>query len=226
MATQALSGSGGTSDPLDMLFHLAREHVPVRIEVEKSLLHFTSVLKVHGQDGVIIGKPPGLPDVFATGDHVRLSWAGAQGQYEMRLEVSIPNINLANGAMALVCKPPEEAAVPRRLHDRHNLSRYVNIAIHVRGARYRVMDLSATGCRIVADAGFTKAFPIGKPIAEAELAVDGKANIPLVSLVAHSRHGNIVGCEFKVQEDPHSQKRFLDVLTAVENKEAIRQSAG
>jgi hypothetical protein len=206
-------------DSAEVLDVLARNRTPIQVEIEKSLIRFNSQLSIK-EKAVIIAKPLTLgPTDLRTGGHVRIRWPGA-GRREMRLEVAAPHFNLPNGNAGFVCKTPDGSAMPKRNHERYDVSRFNNLRLEVGTGSFRVIDLCVTGCRLAmtTNSSGTK-IAMGREVEEAVLVVGKDSKIIFERLIPRSQRKGFVGCEFKVKQDGKSPKILAQVIKSVQTRQ-------
>lgn len=207
---------GDKDDTGEVLSILARNRTPIEVEMEGSLIRFKSQLTFK-EKAVVIAKPLTMIDAFKTGQKLRIRWPGA-GRREMRLEIALPHFNLPNGNAGFVCKAPDGTAMPRRNHERYDVSRFSNLKLEVGPGTYRVLDLCISGCRVALTTNAHQ-IALGKEVAEAVLYVGKDTKIIFERFVPRSQKKGFLGCEFKVKQDGKSPRVLAQVLKSVETKQ-------
>jgi hypothetical protein len=207
---------GEKDDSAEVIAVLARNKAPIEVELENSLIRFKSQLTFKDK-AVVIGKPLSLGDQIKTGQHIRIRWPGA-GRREMRLEVAVPHFNLPNGNAGFVCKSPSGSAMPKRNHERYDVSRFSNLKLEVGTGTYRVLDLCISGCRVALTTNAHR-ISLGQEVAEAVLIVGKESRIVFERFIPRSQRKGFIGCEFKVKQDGKSPAVLAQVLKSVETKQ-------
>ncbi len=214
------TGKGG-GDTLEALAELARKKTPVRVEVENSQIRFNSQLTLK-RGMVVIAKPPGLREGFATDAFVRLRMPGA-GRHELRLKVKSPHVNLANGNIVFICDAPEAEVDSRRESERFDVTRYNNLRLVMETVDFRLLDVSESGLRAIANATEAERyFPLGKELRSAHLKLGAKVRVDLEKVVPRALMPAAVGCEFAVMQDSIAERYLTHLLDSLKKAEEAR----
>jgi hypothetical protein len=204
-------------DAAHLLDIVARNRTPINVEIEGSLIRFKSQLSLKDK-AVVIARPVTLGNELKPGGFVRIRWPGA-GRREMRLEIAMPHFNMPNGSVGFVCRTPDGSSMPKRNHERYDVSRYSNMRLEVGAGTFRVLDLCVTGCRVAMTADTPRSkIVMGKEVQEAILIVGKDSKIVFERLIPRSQRKGFVGCEFKVKQDGKSPKVLAQVLKSVETR--------
>jgi len=207
---------GEKDDSAEVLAVLARNKTPIQVELEGSLIRFKSQLTFKDK-AVVIAKPLSFTDQIKSGQHVRIRWPGA-GRREMRLQVALPHFNLPNGSAGFVCKAPDGSSMPRRNHERYDVSRFSNLKLEVGPGSYRVLDLCISGCRVALTTNAHQ-IALGREVSEAVLLVGKESKIVFERFIPRSQLKGFIGCEFKVKQDGKSPRVLAQVLKSIETKQ-------
>lgn len=208
--------AGRKDDSADVLRILADNRTPIQVELENSLIRFKSQLTFKDKT-VVIAKPMTIGGAIKSGEHVRIRWPGA-GRREMRLEVALPHFNLPNGSAGFVCKAPDGSSMPKRHHERYDVSRFSNLKLMVGADSYRVFDLCVEGCRVALTTNVHQ-IAVGREVAEAMLMVGSDSKIIFERFIPRSQRRGFIGCEFKVKQDGKSPQVLAQVLKSVETRQ-------
>ena len=219
------SGGDGARAAEAALKKLDKDHTVVRVEIENTQIRFQTVLSVR-RGIVIFARPKGLREGIRSGGYVRVSVPDA-GR-DLRMEVIASNFNLSSGSTVFMCKLPTAfVAGPHRSDVRFNTSRFSSLSLVLpqRKMQYRVLDLSVSGCKVMALPGSADAaLPAGERIAPALIDM-GKVQVELDHVVPRVHRGTTVGCTFEVRHDGNSLKYLTHLLRSLEKEENERFSA-
>lgn len=205
---------GQTRQPGEILAELARRNLPADVEIEHSRLRFKSKFLLKN-GSVVSAKPRGLEGLLSAGRHIRVRLAGDAGT-QVRVQVSVPHFNLANGTPTFICKPPDGLLRSRRRVERFNSSRYQNLRLEIGVNRFRLIDISPRGCKVLL--GLSQddgAFALGKELRSARLIL-GEWVVNLVKVIPRNFDGRTIGCEFQVQNGDMSNLRLINILGSIE----------
>lgn len=206
---------GDPGDPLTTLSDWVRTKTPLLVEIENSLVRFQSTVNLSPSNSVLISKPDGLSNCLAIGKHVRVR-RGMADRRELRLKITHPHLNLANGRAAFVCKRPDSVSQCRRKSERFDVSRYTNLRLVIGGDVYRLGDISADGFKILLSGmQHPHSFPIGQEMKEVRLEMGTNGRISLARVLPRSQFGRAVGCEYSVQEDGGSVRQWKLLLDSL-----------
>jgi len=223
-----LLSSQGREDKqvLAALTLLDKHRVPVRMEVENTSIHFNTRLSVRSAT-VIVAKPMNLREGLAKGGTVRFKVPDSEGK-EMRMEVLTPHFNLTNGNPVFLCKIPASFAQSnQRGAVRFNTSRFTNVTLMFddHGEKYRVVDLSAGGCKVfITSKEGKERFKVGVPLHGGRIDLGQKASVHLKSIVPRSFRGQAVGCQFDISDEGTSKKYLEHLIQSLEKAELERYS--
>lgn len=209
---------------------LSRDRIPVKIEIENSDFRYTTVIAVR-RGMLVVAKPIGLGKAIGKGVFVRFKlpeWESV----EVRAQVITPNFSIANGVSVFLCELPKqfvEGVV--RVSARYNTAKYNNLLLTTGDMddtddftkRYRVINLSATGCRIFCrkqDSRHT--FPVGESIAPTVLHLGNRIKVELETLTPRVIQRTSVGLEFTVSEEGLNMKYFDHLMVSLERSESSR----
>jgi PilZ domain len=221
-----LLGSQGKEDKeiLTSLTTLDKHKVPVRMEVENSSIHFNTRISVKSGT-VIVAKPLNLKEGLAKGGTVRFKIPDSEGR-ELRMEVVTPHFNLTSGNPVFLCKIPSGyAASNQRGALRFNTSRFTNVTLSLDNhpEKYRVVDLSAGGCKVFLTSKESKErFAVGVPIHGARIDLGNKASVHLKAVIPRNLRGQAVGCQFEVSDEGGSRKYLAHLIESLEKAELER----
>ena len=185
----------------------------VRMELDRPMVRFKTRL-LYRDKVVLVAKPPELTVEIAKGDVARfkIPW---EKNHEVRMEVSLPQVNLSNGLGAFLCQTPSGAAFSvRRVEERFNTRRYKNLHVDIPdlGDNFRIVDLSATGCKIaIKTTSRWKSFKIGRSIGKSMIKVGDRMEIELDLMIPRAHANESVGMEFSVNGDGRN-RQWLTVL--------------
>jgi hypothetical protein len=205
----------------DMLEHLSLSKAPIRVEIENSLERFTSHLAL-SKGAVVITRPSAPTLELTAGSHVRARLPGKERR-ELRLQVVVSRMKLGE-ATAFVCKPTRRQVPSRRADDRYNVRRYKNLRLGLDGERFRIVDISVSGCKLIlASTQSRQLLPLGEDLRSADLTVGSRVTMHLELLIPRSRNGRLVGCEFEISRDGVSDKTLERLITSLDKKEKDRR---
>lgn len=205
------------TDVWELLEHLSLNQAPIRVEIENSLEHFVSHVAIK-EGWVVIVRPPRPTLDVSPGRHIRLRLPGAERR-DLRLEVALSHKALGQGVAAFVCKPSRQQAPTRRQYDRYSVRRYRNVRLKMGATRFRVLDISLSGCKFLLNAwGSQRPIALGVPIYYAHLIVESQMTIQLGKLIPRSHYHRLVGCEFEVAPDSESSRALGVLVAALERK--------
>lgn len=212
-----------------VLTRLHREKTPVRMEIERSKIRFTSMLAFKN-NSVLAAKPEALNPVLKSGHFVRFKvpW---EPEKTLRMAVTTTNFNLTNGNPVFICQPPTTfAESAHRVSERFNTMRYSTMLLrfHDLAGEFRIVDISGHGCRFQAsEGGLQKTMPIGKTIPGAWIQLGNKATIELETVTPKIHQKNEVGVEFVVKADGKNRKILDHLISSLDKqqKENIRASS-
>jgi hypothetical protein len=221
---ELLGDSHETETTVKALVSLAYTKTSVRIQIENSSVRFMSQVAVL-RNTITFGKPFGLNGELTAGTFVRLRLPGNEKR-ELRLEVMIPHYNLANGNVAFICKAPEQELVCRRQADRFEALRYKNLRLVIGTEPFRLSDISATGFKVVLVGNQSmQHFPLRCALHNAQLDIGAEAHIYLDWLIPRNYRAGMVGCEFRIKQDPESKRKFNALLSSLSRAELTRIGA-
>ena len=208
-----------------MVKRLETAKSPLRMELENTYVSFRTVLTT--KDGlVVVGKPPGLEEHIKKGSLVRFKVPETQGK-ELRLEVVHNHVNLNNGAAVFLCKMPAGFTNSTRQGLRFDTSRLggLEVLFHDTEDRYKVLDISATGVRLLVPYGdLHSLFPLGEETEAVSLQVK-EHQVELDFLVPRAYKGRHVGCEIKASPGTPAHAMLGKLLQYLENN-AQKQALG
>ena len=225
-------GKGGKAEEKEVhavLKELDREKKPVRMEIERANVRFTTML-VFKSNTVVVAKPLALDPMIKTGEFIRFKVPG-QKDRSIRMEIKTPNFNLKSGAPVFICDPPSSfAKSSQRQSERFDTRRFNNIHLRINGfgEHFRIVNLSIMGCRIQALHGNpTKEMPKGKPIADAWIQMGDKSRIDVSQITPRSHNGGEVGLEFSVKSGEQAKQKLESLVASLDRKqkEAIRSES-
>ena len=199
-----------------MIKRLENLRTPIRMELENSYVSFRTVLTT--KEGlVVVGKPEGLADYIKKGTLVRFKVPETNGK-ELRLEVVHNHVNLHNGTAVFLCKMPTGFSTGGRHGLRFDTSRLAGLEVIFAESqdRYKVLDLSASGVRLLVPYGDLHAlFPLGQETEAIRLEVKGN-KVELDSMIPRVYKGRQVGCEIKIAPGSPAQAMMTKLLDYLE----------
>jgi hypothetical protein len=216
--TELLGFGGSAKRALEALEHLAGQRATVSVQIEGTQTRFKSRLLLK-ENQVVFAKPEGAQDGVRTGKFVRFRLPDDPSK-EVRLEIAVPQVNLASGASVFICKTPDAGLTTgKRQSDRLGLAHLNNVLLmmpaHTR--EFRVTDISANGCRVMASPPEAKTFlPVGREMANVYIQVGSKAKVELNSFIPRAHRRNSVGCEFTVNPEGTSPVYLQRLIEALE----------
>lgn len=206
---------------------LDRRHLPVRMEIENSSIHFSTRISVKSS-AVVVAKPLNLRDSLRKGGVVRLQLPEDVGR-EVRMEVLTPHFNLTNGNPVFLCRiPTEYAQANQRAAVRFNTSRFSNVVLAFDGhaERCRIVDISMGGCKVFVTSKEAKErLTVGVPLQGYRIELGDKVTVPLKQLVPRSLRGQAVGCQFEVSDEGRGRSFLTHLLKTLERTELERYQA-
>lgn len=224
-----LSRTRGEEEALrSLLIRLDREKTPVRVEIENTLTRFNTRMVLRGHT-VVVARPQAVGHLLEQGTMVRFKVPG-DADREVRMEVVTPHYNLSSGSPVFLCKIPTKFAAngAQRASERFNTSRFNNIMLVVpeHKWKYRVLDLSLTGCKVHSRTGDLKTeFPIGHRVGDGYLQLGDRVRVDLDYVVPRSYQGAAVGLEFGITQSGPSKRYLTHLLQSLERKDNERMRA-
>jgi hypothetical protein len=211
----------GPNDLWATLESLAVSRAPVRIEIENSLERFTSRVAL-SKDSVVFQRPERDTLRVQAGDHIRAFLPGDKAQ-ELRLEVVAARMKLAQGGLALQCKPSARIVSRRRAVDRYNVRKYSNLHLTFDGEQFRVIDISAKGCKLMLTPMQSQGrFPVGDQIWYAALQLGQDTTMRLDRLIPRNHAGRMIGCEFQVKRTDASDVTLTRLIASLDKAQDRR----
>jgi hypothetical protein len=223
-------GRGEAESVEAALDRIDRAHLPVHVELERSLIRFNSRLSFK-RNAVVVAKPPRLGPELQTGSFVRFKVPETLHK-ELRLEVMTPHFNLSNNQAAFLCKVPKAFAPPsRRSCERFDTSRYGDLRLELprHGGQFRVLDISERGCRIQTASPHPRdKLPPSEEIGDAVIHMGRNVRVELAKARPRTYHGNSVGLAFAVDPGSDNRKLLLHLLQSLERaqQESLSAQAG
>lgn len=225
-------GRGGKAEEREVhgvLRELDREKKPVRMEIEKANVRFTTML-VFKANSVVVAKPQALERMIKSGEFIRFKVPGQKNR-AIRMEITTPNFNLKNGAPVFICQPP--AAFAKSAHrqtERFDTRRFSNIHLRIDGfsEKFRIVDLSVMGCRFQALNGEpARDMPKGKPLPDAWIQMGDRGRIDLSQITPRTHQAGEVGVEFSVKTSAKTKKMLESLVDSLDRqqKESIRSQS-
>lgn len=213
-----LLGFGGSPKrAMEALERLAGERATLSVQIEGYQTRFKSRLLLKDNQ-VVFAKPASAQDGIRVGKFVRFRLPDDPSK-EMRLEIAVPQVNLASGSSVFVCKLPEAGLTnSKRQSDRLGLAHLNNVTLVMpeHSREFRLTDISAGGCRVMTTPPEAKTFlPVGRELSNVFIQVGSKAKVELVSFVPRAHRRNSVGCEFTVKSEgtsPVYLQRLIETL--------------
>jgi hypothetical protein len=213
-----LLGFGGSAKrAVQALERLASERATLSVTIEGTQTRFKSRVLLKDNQ-VIFAKPASAQDGVRVGKFVRFRIPDEPSK-EVRLEIAVPQVNLASGSSVFVCKTPEEGlTTSKRQADRLGLAHLSNVLLVMpdHSREFRLTDISATGCRVMTSPPEAKTFlPVGRELNNVFIQVGSKAKVELKSFIPRAHRRNSVGCEFTVKAEGTSLvylQRLIDTL--------------
>lgn len=219
-------GRGGVEKEIhETLSHLTSRRVPVLMEVEGTQVHFRSVLSVK-RGVVVVAKPPGLNVPLKKDAVVRFALPTDQSR-ALRMNVISGHFNLTSGSAVILCGIPHEFSEgTRRKHMRFNVSRFNNLHLLFpkQQRKYRIIDLSANGCKVYVNGGDAQAFHVGSPLQPAQIAI-AKYTADLSAVVPRVIKGKTVGCEMSYGDQSDAHRYIHHLITSLQKDEEAHLSA-
>lgn len=220
----SLSGSLKGGSVSQSLTQLARDRVPVRLEVEHSESSFYTVLSLRPQ-GVLLGRPGDLENgILKVGGHVRFTLPDGSGNV-IRMQILKPNVRRKRGEAVILCAMPEEfAGKSKRKSARFNTSRYKNLALNIPqiDAHFRIIDISRTGCKVMAKSlEEWDEIRLGRSLRFAKVEVGGKSVFELGLLTPRFIKPPVVSFEWEIL-DEDSTKYLEQLVKALHSAELGR----
>ena len=209
-----------------VLMRLSEGRQAVRMEIDSAMVRFNTGLLV--KDAVVlVGKPEGLEVSMSTGEiaRFRIPW---EKQFEVRMEITVLQLNLRNGTEAFVCKKPSGLAYPaRRTSDRFNTRRFTNIHLDLPALKdsFSILDLSAAGCRVDAEPRLVmNAFRLNRRLWEGMITVGEQLRVRLDLVIPRAYDNKTVGLEFKVNRGGRHSQHLTTLLGTLAIREVRPQS--
>jgi hypothetical protein len=201
-----------------LLVRLDRQKVSIRLEIEQTQVRFTTALACK-RNTVVVAKPPALGNELQAGGFVRFKVPG-EGGTEIRMEVLTPHFNLTNGTPVFLCKQPTRFAQNNgRNAERYGTSRFTNLVLQVPSLpeTFRVVDLSATGCRILTPYPRPREkFSLNEQVAGAWLQLGRHVKVDLAYVIPRTFHGQAIGLEFVVDPAGNQHKFLAHLIRSLE----------
>ncbi len=209
--------------PLLVLEELARNEQPIRVEIEGVPLRFISRLSLrHGV--VLIHKPAEMQADPVAGGHARIGLPH-DPKRELRMEVLVPHLVLADGSAAFLCHDPVSLHSGRRNAARHRLAQDAGLRLHVGDADYALADLSMLGCRVVLVGGDAQTrFPLDQGLGTASLQAGSLVRVELHLVIPRMQRDRFIGCEFRPGRDGRSEQALRELLATLERVSDRRQA--
>jgi len=206
------------------LARLAERRARVLVEVEQYNIRFTSVVGLRSKH-VVIPRPRRMPKVLHRGSILRFADPD-DSRHVIRLEIEFPAFLLTNGNVVIICALPQAFAEPdQRVEPRYNTRHLRDLAVILpeRGARYRVLDLSAHGCKLLFN-GNRDSDPLLNRTSRTHGAqlLAGGVGIHLDSVLPRAVSGNTIGCSLRVADDGTSPDRLANLLRMIERQAATK----
>lgn len=219
----SLSGQGkwysnfsAPENPMQNLALISSQQNPVRVEIEQTLIQFDAHIMLRHADWIVVSKPDRIEGAIRPGAYIRLRILNAE-MGDLRLQVVMPDYNVANSQPAFVCRLTRDFQACRRRNERYRTLQYKNLRLRVGSNPHRLADISAAGLKfLVADPGGSGTFPLELEMLPATLIVGSGVSIELKSLIPRSHHQSAVGCEIKVAENRDSQTYFGHLMDLME----------
>ncbi len=200
-----------------LLTRLDRQRTPLRMEIENSLIRFTTALACK-RGTVVVAKPPALDGQRLLGATVRFHPPG-EPERALRMKVAVPHFNLANGQPAFLCDPPTGFTQGSgRQSERHDTRRFRNLLLHIPAlGAFPVLDLSASGCRVESPSPDPAVqFPLDEPLGAATLQLGRNARVEVAGLVPRSHNGRTVGLELLLEPGGRGVNYLEHLLRSLE----------
>jgi len=129
-----------------------------------------------------------------------------------------------NGTTLFLCHMPEGfAGVSRRAARRYGTAQLRNLSVELPKARrrYRVLDLSMSGCRLLIHDDDPQAFALGQALQPAVLHVGENQEAPLEFVVPRTHGDRSLGCEFRVSNSGPGRRHLDELLAMLEQRESL-----
>ena len=209
----SLSGSPRGSSVSQSLMQLAREQVPVRLEVEHSESSFYTLLALRAQ-GVLLGRPGDLEKgILKEGGHVRFTLPDGS-ENVVRMQILKPYVRRKRGDAVVLCSMPEEfTGKSKRKSARFNTGRYKNLALNIPqiDAQFRIVDISRTGCKVMAlHLEDWEDIRLGRSLRFSKVEVGGKSVFGLGVVTPRFIDPPVVSFQWEIIDEPSA--RYLEHL--------------
>lgn len=217
--SEMLQAFGGSAKRLlETLRTIDVERTVVTVQVEGTQVRFPSRLLLK-DDKVVFAKPETLGDGLRPGSVVRFKLP-EDPRREVRLEVYAPHVNLASGSAVFLCRVPASGPSPaKREADRYGTAHLGNLLLVIpnRAREFRVMDISAGGCRVLTSSLEAETyFPLGRALTGVRIQAGKRASIELEAVIPRAHQNASVGCEFRVTPEGVSQAYFSQLMRSLD----------
>lgn len=212
-----LGGERGRPEAASVLKRVVRDGRPIRMELESDMIRFDTVLLLRRQI-VLVGKPRELTGMRSGGQWVRFKvpW---DPRFEVRMQVSVPHLNLSNGQSAFVCQMPA-GRVPRvrRGSERFSTRAVSNLYLDLPSLddRFRIVDLSRSGCRIEMVRGSSESvFRLKRRIPHGVIQLGDNMHVEIDGVVPRMLRDRAVGFEYAIDREGEHRRQLRTLLGAL-----------
>ena len=223
-------GKGQPKSVQPVLEALEHKRIAVKLEIEGTDFRYSTTLAVK-RNLLVFAKPLGLGKALRKGGYVRFK-VPESDNLEVRAQVVTPDFSTTNGAHVFLCPVPQNFVQgAHRSAERYNTARYNNLYVstwdgnnqlHTEN-RFRVVDLSLSGCKLFTDKDNAKVtFPIGEPVAPAVMHLGSRLKVDLESLTPRVHQPSAIGCEFVVGQEVLNLKYFRHLIVSLDRSEGHR----
>lgn len=207
------------------LTRLDKEWTPVRLEVESADTTFYTVISA-GPEFVVLNKPSDLPDeILKKNEMVRFNVPDGSRKV-VRMKIIDPHYRREHGDHVFTCETPDEfAPKSRRGADRFNTSHYKNLELVIPqvGGRFRIIDVSLTGCKVFADE-FDEwgELRVGENMNFCKVAIGERVEIDVDSLIPRLITPPTAAFEWRVRTRGTSAEYIDQLIKSLEKSEKSR----
>ncbi len=221
----ASSAEHAEREVLTLLERLERNRHPVDMEVERSHVRFGAVLS-RRHDQVAVPRPRGLSSLLRKGTWVRFEEPYGNRRV-VRMEIVEPEAVQPNGTVLFLCRRPEGfAGVSRRSSRRYGTQQLRNLSLEFSGTgrRYRVLDISTNGCRLLIHDREPETFPLGEQLPAKLLHVGENRETVLDAVVPRVHGERSLGCEMRVATTGRGKEHLDELLQNLHSEQTIEPS--
>ena len=207
---------------LEYLRKLEEKRTPIRLEMDHSNTSFYTLLMLRN-GRVIIAKPPGSVRGLSKGATVRFR-IPFDSSKEILLTVTDPHFTLLGGNPVFLCQIPDGNAEPTiRSAERYNTTKFGNLFLLIPELqqRFRVIDISYSGCKVLAEA-VEKRELLGFKKTPGRISVEEKFVIEYDAVIPRFHSPPKIGFQLSVAKQPPSKDRLTHLLDSLHKGELSR----